>query len=191
MYRDLPSVEAHQYPLLKATILSCYRYSLPARAQQYHDWHYDPGRPVRPQVNDLARRTRRWLVEEEGPALLERIILDRCIRDLPPGAKRYVAEQGPRSVENVIAMLENHQTTQEMMRASRSGPSGPATAVIHTRTGRASLPPTCVTPRPGRGPARGPRADMAPTEPLTGEGRMAVFCVWPGRTPRPRVPRPG
>ena len=56
-YRDLPSVEAHQDPLLKATILSRNGYSLPARAQQYHDWHYDPGRPVRPQVNDLARRT--------------------------------------------------------------------------------------------------------------------------------------
>ena len=115
----------HRYSLLKATILSRYGYSLPARAQQYHDWHYDPGHPVRPQVNDLARRTRCWLVEGEGPALLEHIILDRCIRDLPPEAKRYVAEQRPRSVENVIAMLENHQTTQEMMRASQSGPSGP------------------------------------------------------------------
>lgn len=126
-YRDLAPAENHLYPALKTAVLSRYGYSLPARAQRFHNWTYDPAGPVRAQVSELVRRTRSWLVEGDGPALLDRIVLDRCTRALPTRAKRYVAEQGPRNLDNLIAMLENHQVTQELLQQSRP-PGGTPTA---------------------------------------------------------------
>lgn len=49
-------------------------------------------------------------------------MLDRCTRALPMEAKRYVAQVGPTSVELLVALLENHQITQEMLRPGRGDP---------------------------------------------------------------------
>lgn len=104
---------------VKAAVLAHYGFSLPARAQRYHQWAHHPAQPARPQVAALARLTRSWLMEGEGPPLLERIVLDRCTRALPPKARRYVAQQGARDMEALIALLENHQVTQDMLRTTR------------------------------------------------------------------------
>ena len=174
-YRDLSSADAQQYPMLKAAILSRYGYSLPARAQRYHDWAYDPTSPVRAQVCDLARRTRRWLVEGDGPALLERIILDRCVRALPPGAKRYVAEQGPRSMDHLIAMLENHQVTQEMLRPGRATAGAPGPSPTRTAGGRQNPPGQPVSLQHPRTPA-GPQGVAAATLGALRERRRCFAC---------------
>lgn len=114
-YRDLTSQEAGSYTTIKTAILAQYGYSLPARAQRFHQWTYDPALPARAQVAALTRLTRSWLVEGKGPSVLERIVQDWCTRALPPEAKRYVTQQGPQSWEVLIALLTNHQVMQEMM----------------------------------------------------------------------------
>ena len=114
-YHHLPAAEGSYYGSLKAAILAHYGYSLAARSQRYHQWAYDAALPTRPQVMELLRCTRSWLEEGEGPGTLDRIVLDRCTRDLPPAAKRYVAHQGPQSLNILIALLENHKVTAEMM----------------------------------------------------------------------------
>ncbi|KAJ8264277.1 hypothetical protein GJAV_G00147290 [Gymnothorax javanicus] len=184
-YRDLPSIDALQYPRLKAAILGRYGFSLPARAQQYHEWQYDPTAPVRAQVSDLVRRTRRWLAEGEGPPLMERIVLDRCVRALPPGAKKYAAEQGPRSVEALIALLENHQVTQEMLRTGRPSPGGGSRAPLRPTPSNQDPPTTRPLPRrspptqnpPGRSPAP---ADSRPEQ----ERRRCFACGQAGHLAR-------
>ncbi|KAJ8346383.1 hypothetical protein SKAU_G00277840 [Synaphobranchus kaupii] len=45
-----------------------------------------------------------------------------CVRALPTEAKKYVAQQGAPDVDRLIALLENHQVTQEMMRATSNPP---------------------------------------------------------------------
>ena len=119
-YHHLPASEGSSYGSLKAAILAHYGYSLAARAQRYHQWAYDAALPVRPQVMELLRRTRSWQEEGEGPGTLDRLVMDRCTRALPHTAKRYVAHQGPQSVDVLIALLENHKVTAEMMRGDEA-----------------------------------------------------------------------
>lgn len=87
--RDLTVSEAADYPTLKAAILAQYGYSLPARAQHFHQWTYNPQQSARAQVMALRRLTRSGLIEGDGPPLLDWAVLDRCIRTLPAEAKRY------------------------------------------------------------------------------------------------------
>ena len=75
VYQDMPPGEASSYGHLRTAILAQYGYSLPARAQHFHAWQYDPTQPARPQVAELSRRARRWLEEGEGPSATERVVV--------------------------------------------------------------------------------------------------------------------
>ncbi|XP_061106590.1 uncharacterized protein LOC133134426 [Conger conger] len=121
-YQDMAVADATDYLKLRRAILARYGFSLPARAQRYHDWSYDASQPAWSQVAALTRLTRSWLAEEDGPPLLERVVLDRCTRALPKDAKRYVAQMGPASVELLVGLLENHQVTQKMLQSERTEP---------------------------------------------------------------------
>ena len=118
--RDLSTVEARGYQNLKTAILAQYGFSLPAKAQCYHQWVYNPSLPACAQITALIRQTHNWLEEGSGPSAVDRIILDRSIRALPHDAKRYVAQQCPRDLDTQVALLENHQVTQEMLRTTRT-----------------------------------------------------------------------
>ena len=114
-YRDLTPHQAGHYPTLKRAILTHYEHSgLPAQAQRYHDWAYDPFGSVWSQITQLVWLAERWLVEGEGPPLLDRLVIDHCIRALPPGAKRWASGNQPRMVNDLIELLENHQVTQRL-----------------------------------------------------------------------------
>lgn len=120
-----------------------------------------------------------------GPPLLERMILDRCVQALPSGAKRYSAEQGPRSVKNLIALLENHQVTQEMLRTCRS-PSGPrgSPATCPAGSGQGLSPP-CTGLRPPQSPATPLRVEPTPPSPTRNQERGRCFsCGQPGHMAR-------
>ncbi|XP_061092802.1 uncharacterized protein LOC133125102 [Conger conger] len=119
-YRDMAQADAIDYLKLRKAILARYGFSLPARAQRYHDWSYDASQPARSQIAALTRLTKSWLAEEDGPPLLERVVLDRCTRALPKEAKRFVAQMGPTSVELLVGLLENHQVTQKMLQSDRT-----------------------------------------------------------------------
>lgn len=69
---------------------------------------------------NLVKVTRSWLEEGDGPAALDRLVLDRCTRVLSNDDKRDVAQQGPQSLDILIALLENHRVTTEMVRTTRS-----------------------------------------------------------------------
>lgn len=159
--RDLSATDAANYGTLKASILAHYGCSLPARAQQFHAWGYDPTQPVRPQVATLARLMRSWLTSGDGPPAVDRIIMDRCVRALPNDAKRYAAQTSPNSLEGLITLLENHQVTVELMKTTRQEnprASRPDHRPERDRPSKMEMPPRAkagpVTP-----PRRHPAAD--------------------------------
>ena len=117
--RDLPVADARDFVKLKAAILARHGYSLPARAQRFHSWNYDPAQPPRPQVATLARFTQSWL-SGNGPPWIERIVMDRCIRALPPDARKYAAQVSPGRLDELVALLENYQVSMEMMKLCKS-----------------------------------------------------------------------
>ena len=142
--------------------------SLPAQVQRYHDWAYDPLGLVS-QISQLVRLAERWLVEGEGPPLLDRLVIDRCIRALPPGAKHWATGNQTRTVNNLVELLENHQVTQRLCGGVVPPPGGGASRT--KRRGRTTGtqcfpdPPGPVPAYPGQNPGyrRGP-PPMTPGE---------------------------
>ncbi len=117
--QDLSAKDAADYAKSKRAILSHYGYSPPVHAQRFHAWIFDPTQPVRPQIATLTRLTKAWLTTGDGPTVVERIVLDRCIRSLTAEAKRYAAQTSPADVETLTALLENHQVTVAVMKVNR------------------------------------------------------------------------
>ena len=145
--RELSALDARDYNKLKAAILATQGYSMPARAQRFHNWMYMPGQLPRQQLAGLFRITQSWLSSPGDPPAIERLVIDRCIRALPPDARQYAARVSPSSVEELVALLENHKVSTEMMK----GPSGGWNrALPEERTGRDRKRPT----NRGRSPAR-------------------------------------
>ena len=154
-YFNLPGPESGSYEKLKTAIRAHYGYSLAARAQRYHEWAYEGNQPARAQVMRLTRLARNWLEEGDGPPVLARLVLDRCTRALPPEARKYVCQQGPRDTETLIALLENHHVTTEMGRSVKAeGPRRPGGGAP------ANPRPTMTrTPPRGREPNKRPLRD--------------------------------
>ena len=125
---ELPLADARDYAKLKHAILAIKGNSLPARAQRYHNWAFHPGQPARPQVAALMRLTNNWLRGEGGIPAIDRLIIDRCIRALPPDARKYASQVSPSTVERLVELLENHQVTDEVMKSSRPAADHPKPA---------------------------------------------------------------
>ncbi|XP_041913601.1 uncharacterized protein LOC121678271 isoform X2 [Alosa sapidissima] len=171
--RDLSIAEAANYTQLKAIILAQYGYSLPAKAQRVHQWAYDPSTPARPQIKTLQRLVRTWLTEGDGPAAIDRVVLDQCVRALPNDAKKYVAQQGVPDLDRLIALLENHRVTKDLIKPMKiEGRSSPA------KLERTSLPrPGGNSPRRGVGELPGVRWGRSPARsPLSTEDRLCFVC---------------
>ena len=118
---ELPHADARDYQTLKEAILAAQGNSLPARAQKVHDWKFDPAQPVRPQISALARLTHRWLLGEGDVPIVDRVIIDRCIRGLPPKAREYAANVSPGSMRRLTELVENFFVTQNLMKGSQEG----------------------------------------------------------------------
>ena len=152
--RDLSIADAADFRKLKAAILASQGYSLPARAQRYHNWAYQADQAPRPQVAALVRLAHSWLTSGQEPHFVDRIVIDRCIRSLPSDARKYAAQVSPTSVDALVALLENHQVSTEMMRTCRTEmPAGSG----EKRPGRERL-------RPPAAPRSPPRPRAAPPE---------------------------
>ena len=117
--RDLSIEDAANFRKLRTAILASEGYSLPARAQRYHNWAFVTSKAPRPQVAALTRLAQSWLATGGDPDYIERIVIDRCVRALPPDAKKYAAQVSPTSVDALIALLENHQVSTEMLKVPR------------------------------------------------------------------------
>ena len=104
--QDLTPEQASRYPTLKQAVLAYYGHSLAARAQRFRDWRFDPHGAVRSQIAQHGRLIRRWLAGDDGPSLLDRVLLDNTIRQLPPDARRTLALHHPNTVDELICQLE-------------------------------------------------------------------------------------
>ncbi|XP_072768318.1 uncharacterized protein [Nerophis lumbriciformis] len=152
---DLALADAQDFKKLKKAILDSQGCSLPARAQQYHNWTFQPTQPPRQQVAALLRLTHRWLTTEGNPPSVDRLVIDRCIRAFPPDARKYAAQVSPLTVEQLVALLENHQVSMEMLRATRMETARPTGEEKLGRDRRRAPPPAPSPPRPqGAAPER-------------------------------------
>ena len=113
---DLALADARDYSKLKAAILASRGHSIPARAQRFHNWSFQANQPPRPQVAALLRLVNAWLTGGGAPPYNERVVIDKCIRALPPDAKKYASQTCPQSVEALIALLENWQVYRELVK---------------------------------------------------------------------------
>ena len=118
----------NQYPVLKQAILAYYGHSLAARAQRFHDWRFDLQGAVRTQISQHGRLIRRWLADGEGPSLLDRVLIDSTIRQLPPEAQRTLAHNHP---DTVGKLVQHHQNWQVAVTAEFQ-PPGPRAACRDT-----------------------------------------------------------
>ena len=169
--RDLTTADAADFRKLKAAILASQGYSLPARAQRYHAWCYQADQAPRPQVAALVRLANSWLTSGGEPHFVDRLVIDRCIRSLPTDARKYAAQVSPSSVEALVALLENHQVSSEMMRTCR--PEIPA--------GSGEKRPSRERQRPPVAPHSPPRPRAAPPErsPRNPQPRRCYVCGKP------------
>ncbi|XP_061910694.1 uncharacterized protein LOC133654391 [Entelurus aequoreus] len=165
--RDLPAEDARDYPKLKAAILASHGYSLPARAQRYHAWAYCASQPPRAQLAELLRLTQGWLTSGGETPWIQRLVIDRCIRAFPPDARKYAAQVSPASLDSLVALLENYQVSNEMLRTTRAEPSRPTPAERMGRERRRS---------PTRTPPRNAPRDSNPPERLARPPRRCYVC---------------
>ena len=117
---DLALADARDFNKLKGAILASQGLSLPARAQRFHGWGIQVSLPPRPQLAALTRMTHSWLTSPGDTPLVERIVIDKCIRSLPPDARKYASQVSPTTVDALVALLENHQVSSEMLRFTRT-----------------------------------------------------------------------
>ena len=152
---DLSLADARDFQKLKHAILASQGLSLPARAQRFHAWTMQPSQPPRPQLAALLRLTHAWLYSPGEPPLVERIVIDKCIRSLPPDARRYAAQVSPTSVDALVALLENHQVSNEMLRFTKMEmPKAPGEARTQRDRERSALPSPTPPPRKVAQPER-------------------------------------
>ena len=112
--QDMMPEHASHHPTLKQAILAYYGHSLAARAQRFHDWRFDIRGAVRAQVFQHGRLIRRWLTTGEGPSILDRVLIDNTIRQLPIDERRTFAHNHPDTVDELIRQLENWQVAQQL-----------------------------------------------------------------------------
>ena len=156
--QDLSAEAAAQYPALKQAILAYYGHNLAARACRFQDWRFDVRGQVRTQIAQHGRLARRWLATGEGPSALDRVVIDSTIRQLPPDARRVLAQHHPDSVDDLIRQLENWQVAQQLSASPRTTPR--------------SVKPR----RDRRGPPTTPRSPPPEPPAVTQEGREGRRC---------------
>ena len=154
---ELPLADSRDYRTLKTALLAVQGNSLPARAQKVHDWRFNPALPARTQINALTRHTNRWLLGEGDVPIVDRVVIDRCIRGLPPKAREYASNVAPRTLPRLVELVENFYVTQDLLKtghgeAPKSGPDdrrpkekrrgqGPSEQPPPSREGTADRPP--------------------------------------------------
>ncbi|KAM4034890.1 uncharacterized protein ACNLHF_021602 [Anomaloglossus baeobatrachus] len=102
-YFDLELEAAHDFDKLKAEILARLGVTMAVRAQRVHQWTYQPDKPPRSQMFDLIHLTKKWLQPEvlTAPEMVQRIVLDKYLRALPPSLKRWVSHGNPTTADQL------------------------------------------------------------------------------------------
>ena len=87
--------------------------------------------------------------------------MDRCVRALPGDAKLHASRSSPKTVDDLVELLENHQVTVELMRSSRQEP--------RLRKGGMETPPS------GQIPQVAPPRPPPQRRPLVNQDRRKCF----------------
>ncbi|KAJ8400193.1 hypothetical protein AAFF_G00398870 [Aldrovandia affinis] len=90
------------------------------------------------------------------------VVMDKFVHTLPNDAKRYAAQTSPTNLDGLIALLENHQETVELMRSTQTDPPGPAAQITDRRRNGSSRVRQCLDPKPN--PPPHPDDDLLSTE---------------------------
>ena len=56
----------------------------------------------------------RWLTGREAPSVLDRVLIDNTVLQLPPEARRTIASNHPQTVDELVRQLENWQVAQQL-----------------------------------------------------------------------------
>uniref|UniRef100_A0A8C5Q4E1 SCAN box domain-containing protein n=1 Tax=Leptobrachium leishanense TaxID=445787 RepID=A0A8C5Q4E1_9ANUR len=77
-------------------------------AQRFYKWRFKEGLAPRSQMFDLIHLARKWLKpENQSPAkMLETLVLDRYLRELPRGLREWVSQGNPTTYDGMIAHVE-------------------------------------------------------------------------------------
>ncbi|KAM4026882.1 uncharacterized protein ACNLHF_022761, partial [Anomaloglossus baeobatrachus] len=127
-YFDLEPEAAHDFDKLKGEILARLGVTTAVRAQRVHQWTYQPDKPPRSQMFDLIHLTKKWLQPEvlTAPEMVQRIVLDKYLRALPPSLKRWVSHGNPTTADQLVDLVERYSLAEGLMDDAthpRSSPS--------------------------------------------------------------------
>ncbi|KAM9311872.1 SCAN domain-containing protein 3-like [Gastrophryne carolinensis] len=116
-YYDLEPAAAQDFNKLKAEILARLGVTIAVRAQRVHQWTYNVGKPPRSQMFDLAHLTRKWLQPEvlSAPDVVQRVVMDRYLRALPPALRKWVSHGDPKSADQLVDLVERYSTAEELL----------------------------------------------------------------------------
>ncbi|XP_077148857.1 uncharacterized protein LOC143809698 [Ranitomeya variabilis] len=173
-YHDLDPEVAQDFEKLKVEILARLGVTTAVRAQRVHQWTYQQDKPARSQMFDLICLTKKWLQPEvlTTPEIIQRIVLDKYLRVLPPGLKKWVSQGNPTTADQLVELVERYSVTEglpDKTASTRSVPSPRGTGkTVPATTGEGKLSKTvgkehgtARTPRPrgldgglSRGPVR-------------------------------------
>ncbi|KAM9323773.1 SCAN domain-containing protein 3-like [Gastrophryne carolinensis] len=112
-YYDLEPAAAQDFNKLKAEILARLGVTIAVRAQRVHQWTYNVGKPPRSQMFDLVHLTRKWLQPEvlSAPDVVQRVVMDRYLRALPPALRKWVSHGDPKSADQLVDLVERIKIT--------------------------------------------------------------------------------
>uniref|UniRef100_A0A8C5QMW5 Gypsy retrotransposon integrase-like protein 1 n=1 Tax=Leptobrachium leishanense TaxID=445787 RepID=A0A8C5QMW5_9ANUR len=115
-YEDLPYDQAQDYTQLKDEILTRIGITPGLRAQRFHNWTYDMGKPTRTQMYELLRLAQKWLKPEINRAavIVEMVVMDRFLRHLPTGLRQWVSQGDPKDPEAMMCLVERYLTAKEL-----------------------------------------------------------------------------
>ncbi|KAM9324275.1 uncharacterized protein PAF06_000294 [Gastrophryne carolinensis] len=116
-YYDLEPAAAQDFNKLKAEILARLGVTIAVRAQRVHQWTYNVGKPPRSQMFDLVHLTRKWLQPEVlfAPDVVQRVVMDRYLRALPPALRKWVSHGDPKSADQLVDLVERYSTAEELL----------------------------------------------------------------------------
>ncbi|XP_063291636.1 zinc finger and SCAN domain-containing protein 12-like [Pelobates fuscus] len=80
------------------------------RAQRFHAWTFNQGKPIRSQMFDLINLARKWLQPEINTAshIMELLVMDRFLQGLPASLCRWVSQSDPQSADELIGLVERY-----------------------------------------------------------------------------------